>query len=107
MGHKLGGGVTLSTTERCDNGTLSLAAPDAVELVASTWADNLAWLKMLDVPMTIYVHNRSSKRQSHCSGKCLQSPLAMLRLAAESQKELSASNAHRKHKIRFVDIPNF
>jgi len=95
---------------RCDKGTLSLAAPDAVEIVVSTWSDNLRWLEQLDVPTTVYVHNRSSTTQTHCytrSGDCFHHPVGSLRLAAKSEEELNQSNAHRKHKVRFVDVPNY
>lgn len=95
---------------RCDNGTLSLAAPDAVEIVVSTWSDNLRWLEQVDVPTTVYVHNRSSTTQTHCytrSGDCFHHPVAGLKLAAKSEEELNQSNAHRKHKVRFVDVPNY
>jgi hypothetical protein len=93
---------------RCDNGTLSLAA-DSVEVVVSTWNDNLKWLEQVDIATTVYVHNRSSTTQTHCytrSGECFHHPVGSLKLAAKSQDELNQSNAHRRHKVRFVDIPN-
>mmetsp|Transcript_63621 Transcript_63621/g.165361 ORF Transcript_63621/g.165361 Transcript_63621/m.165361 type:complete len:338 (-) Transcript_63621:248-1261(-) len=96
-------------SSRCDNGTLGLAS-DAVEVVVSTWSDDLRWLEQVDVATTVYVHNRSSTTQTHCytrSGECFHHPVGSLRLAEKSQEELNQSNAHRRHKVRFVDIPNF
>jgi hypothetical protein len=93
----------------CDNGTLSLAA-DSVEVVVSTWSDNLCWLEQVDIATTVYVHNRSSTTKTHCysrSGECFHRPVESLRLAAKSQEELNQSNAHRRHKVRFVDVPNY
>ncbi|CAK0800502.1 unnamed protein product, partial [Prorocentrum cordatum] len=97
---------------RCGNGTVSLAAAGAVELVVSTWADDLAWLGELDVPTTVYVHNRSATRQTlaHCfseSGECFKHPTGKLKAAEEAQRQLAASSALRANEIRFVDIPNF
>eukprot|EP00928_Gymnodinium_smaydae_P057490 TRINITY_DN40724_c0_g1_i1.p1 TRINITY_DN40724_c0_g1~~TRINITY_DN40724_c0_g1_i1.p1 ORF type:complete len:427 (+),score=93.58 TRINITY_DN40724_c0_g1_i1:70-1350(+) len=89
---------------RCKSGSISLASSH-VEVVVSTFDDNLRWLLAVNAPISVYVHNRSGVR-THCYKEPQLCPPAKTLLAEESQSWLQQRTANREHPIKFVDIAN-
>lgn len=82
-----------------------------VHLVVSAFDSKIAWLSDVQMPMTIYVHNRSANRGRCISNgqKCVaQETPQKLHEAAESQRQLLARSKQRpkEQQIKFFDVPN-
>lgn len=93
-------------------GSRNLGQPKA-ELVVSAYDSDVSWLANVEMPVTVYVHNRTAHR-SHCvsnGARCVSNATGLserLQKASESQHRLQARSWSRPNlqPIRFVDVPN-
>eukprot|EP00927_Polykrikos_kofoidii_P035523 TRINITY_DN30093_c0_g1_i1.p1 TRINITY_DN30093_c0_g1~~TRINITY_DN30093_c0_g1_i1.p1 ORF type:complete len:390 (-),score=50.89 TRINITY_DN30093_c0_g1_i1:55-1224(-) len=93
-----------SEDEACDvkgRNAVQLAS-SSVEYVVSSFREELDWLLELDVPATVYVHDRDMQ-VTHCTGDdcIIGDPMT----ASESQKALE--QAKRSFPVKFVQLTNF
>lgn len=76
-----------------------LASSD-MHLVVSAFDEDFAWLEELDVPTTVYMHDRGKSRSHHAKTKWGKKD------SYSSMNSLRSANLNRSHPVEFVTIPN-